>query len=100
MTDKKQKWELPITATLKVQEYDDRNVVLLQQTNGKNPKTGEPTINWKNIGYFGNVRSALKRVLDLDLLISHEEFKSLPAYQEALKKQCDRLEELLKDGAE
>lgn len=95
MSVEKDKWELSITDTLKIQESDAYNFIVLQLKKGKNVKTGEATEGWKLQGYYSTVRDALMGVLHKDLLVDLRAVASLRDYRKETKKQFKLIEELL-----
>lgn len=82
----KEKWELHITDTLKIQEYDSYNFAILVLTDGVNPKTKETTSSWKKEGYYTTIRGALLGVLNKDLLVDVNQISTIRDYQEETRK--------------
>ena len=76
----KEKWELQITDTIKIQQYDDKNFVILQLKEGYNPFAKETVISYKEQGYFSTLFKALDAILTKDLLIDINEISSVKQY--------------------
>ena len=76
----KEKWELQLTDTLKIQQFDDKNFVILQLKEGYNPRTKETTTSYKEQGYYQTVYKALDAILTKDLLIDINEISSVKQY--------------------
>ena len=76
----KDKWELQITDTLKIQQFDDKNFLILQLKEGYNPRTKETTTSYKEQGYYQTVYKALDAILTKDLLIDINEISSVKQY--------------------
>lgn len=82
----KERWELHISDTVKIQEYDAYNFAVLVLTDGVNPKTKEVTQNWKLDGYYTTVRGALTGILKHDLLVDMNKVNTIRNYQEETRK--------------
>ena len=76
----KEKWELQLTDTLKIQQFDDKNFLILQLKEGYNPRTKETTTSYKEQGYYQTVYKALDAILTKDLLIDINEISSVKQY--------------------
>ena len=76
----KDKWELQITDTIKIQQFDDKNFLILQLKEGYNPRTKETTTSYKEQGYFSTLFKALDAILTKDLLIDINEISSVKQY--------------------
>ena len=76
----KDKWELQITDTVKIQQYDEKNFVILQLKEGYNPFAKETVISYKAQGYFSTLFKALDAILTKDLLIDINEISSVKQY--------------------
>ena len=79
-TTPKEKWEIQITDTIKIQQFDDKNFLILQLKEGYNPRTKETTTSYKEQGYYQTVYKALDAILTKDLLIDINEISSLKQY--------------------
>ena len=55
----KEKWELQLTDTIKIQQFDDKNFLILQLKEGYNHRTKETTTSYKEQGYYQTVYKAL-----------------------------------------
>ena len=86
---------MKVTETLRIRQHDKLNVVLEEYTTGINPKTKEESSSWKTVGYYRNTRSALKSILDRDLLINLDECEDVRRYVKMFKKANDYICNLL-----
>ena len=76
----KDKWELQITDTVKIQQYDEKNFLILQLKETYNPFANETVISYKEQGYFSTLFKALDAILTKDLLININEISSVKQY--------------------
>ena len=81
----KDKWELQITDTLKIQQFDDKNFVILQLKEGYNPRTKETTTSYKEQGYYQTVYKALDAILTKDLMVDLNRVSELKDYVNEVK---------------
>lgn len=81
----KDKWELQITDTLKIQQYDEKNFLILQLKETYNPFAKETVISYKEQGYFSTLFKALDAILTKDLLIDISEISSVKQYVDEVK---------------
>lgn len=79
-TTPKDKWELQITDTLKIQQFDDKNFMILQLKEGYNPRTKETTTSYKEQGYYQTVYKALEATLNKDLMVDLNRVSELKDY--------------------
>lgn len=84
-----------ITDTLRIRRHDKWNVVIERFETNTNPFTNEETSKWKVQGFYPTVYIALQRVLDKGMLVDLDEAKTLTAYNNAVKKQHERIEQLI-----
>lgn len=89
---------MKVTDSLRIRQNDSLNVVLEQYTTGVNPKTKEQTSSWKIIGYYKNARSALKAIVDRDLLINLDECENVKQYRNLFENEVKKINELLEVG--
>ena len=82
----KDKWELQITDTVKIQQYDEKNFLILQLKETYNPFAKETVISYKEQGYFSTLFKALDAILNKDLLIDINEISSVKQYANKNKK--------------
>lgn len=80
---------MQITEDLRVSRIDDRNLALERHIENVNPKTKEPTANWKVIGYYGNVKLVLRAILERELLVDINTFQTLETYLEVILNEQD-----------
>lgn len=98
MSDK-QKWELPVTGQVKIQQHDDKNFTVLKKVSGINPRTKKEVTSWKIQGYYGTVRKALLSIIEKDVLVDLDTVETLRGYIEATQVQYRIVERLL-EGAD
>ena len=82
----KDKWELQITDTLKIQQFDDKNFVILQLKEGYNPRTKETTTSYKEQVYYQTVYRALDGILNKDLMVDLNRVSELKDYVRDVRK--------------
>ena len=85
-TTPKDKWELQITDTLKIQQFDDKNFMILQLKEGYNPRTKETTTSYKEQGYYQTVYKALDAILTKDLMVDLTRVSELKDYVREVRK--------------
>ena len=76
----KEKWELQITDTIKIQQFDDKNFVIQQLKEVVHPKTRETIQSYINQGYFPTVSKALDGILNKDLMVDLNRVSELKDY--------------------
>ena len=81
----KEKWELQLTDTLKIQQFDDKNFLILQLKETYNPFAKETVISYKEQGYFSTLFKALDAILTKDLLVDINAVKDLKDYVREVK---------------
>ena len=91
----KEKWELQITDTLKIQQFDDKNFLILQLKETYNPFAKETVISYKEQGYFSTLFKALDAILTKDLLIDINAVKDLKDYVREVKSAKVYIKELM-----
>ena len=91
----KDKWELQITDTLKIQQFDDKNFVILQLKEGYNPRTKETTTSYKEQGYYQTVYKALEATLNKDLMVDLNRVSELKDYVREVRKAKAYIKELM-----
>ena len=91
----KDKWELQITDTLKIQQFDDKNFVILQLKEGYNPRTKETTTSYKEQGYYQTVYKALETTLNKDLMVDLNRVSELKDYVNEVKSAKAYIKELM-----
>ena len=91
----KEKWELQITDTLKIQQFDDKNFVILQLKEGYNPRTKETTTSYKEQGYYQTVYKALEATLNKDLMVDLNRVSELKDYVREVRKAKAYIKELM-----
>ena len=79
-TTPKEKWEIQITDTIKIQQFDDKNFLILQLKEGYNPRTKETTTSYKEQGYYQTVYKALEATLNKDLMVDLNRVSELKDY--------------------
>lgn len=79
-TQPKEKWELQITPKIKIQQFDEKNFLILQLKEGYNPFTKEYTESYKEQGYYPTLFKALDAILTKDLMIEISEISSVKQY--------------------
>ena len=94
-TTPKDKWELQITDTLKIQQFDDKNFVILQLKEGYNPRTKETTTSYKEQGYYQTVYKALEATLNKDLMVDLNRVSELKDYVREVRKAKAYIKELM-----
>ena len=93
----KDKWELQITDTLKIQQFDDKNFLILQLKEGYNPRTKETTTSYKEQGYYQTVYKALDAILTKDLMVDLNRVSELKDYVREVKSAKVYIKELMED---
>ena len=91
----KDKWELQITDTLKIQQFDDKNFVILQLKEGYNPRTKETTTSYKEQGYYQTVYRALDGILNKDLMVDLNRVSELKDYVREVREAKAYVKELM-----
>ena len=91
----KEKWELQITDTIKIQQFDDKNFVILQLKEGYNPRTKETTTSYKEQGYYQTVYKALEATLNKDLMVDLNRVSELKDYVREVRKAKAYIKELM-----
>ena len=91
----KEKWALQITDTLKIQQFDDKNFVILQLKEGYNPRTKETTTSYKEQGYYQTVYKALEATLNKDLMVDLNRVSELKDYVREVRKAKAYIKELM-----
>ena len=91
----KEKWELQLTDTLKIQQFDDKNFVILQLKEGYNPRTKETTTSYKEQGYYQTVYKALEATLNKDLMVDLNRVSELKDYVNEVKSAKAYIKELM-----
>lgn len=66
--------------TVRVLKVDDLNVTVERLEKSVNPTTKEVTEKWRNKGYYGTIRAALRSIVKNELLIKPEGVKGLLSY--------------------
>ena len=94
-TTPKDKWELQITDTLKIQQFDDKNFMILQLKEGYNPRTKETTTSYKEQGYYQTVYKALEATLNKDLMVDLNRVSELKDYVREVRKAKAHIKELM-----
>ncbi len=94
-TTPKDKWELQITDTLKIQQFDDKNFMILQLKEGYNPRTKETTTSYKEQGYYQTVYKALEATLNKDLMVDLNRVSELKDYVREVRKAKAYIKELM-----
>ena len=85
-TTPKEKWEIQITDTIKIQQFDDKNFLLLQLKEVTHPKTRETIQSYINQGYFPTVSKALDAILTKDLMVDLNRVSELKDYVREVRK--------------
>ena len=96
-TTPKDKWELQITDTLKIQQFDDKNFMILQLKEGYNPRTKETTTSYKEQGYYQTVYKALEATLNKDLMVDLNRVSELKDYVREVRKAKAYIRDLMED---
>ena len=91
----KEKWELQVTDTIKIQQFDDKNFLILQLREGYNPRTKETTTSYREQGYYQTVYKALEAILTKDLLVDISAVKDLKDYVREVRKAKAYIKELM-----
>ena len=94
-TTPKDKWELQITDTLKIQQFDDKNFMILQLKEGYNPRTKETTTSYKEQGYYQTVYKALEATLNKDLMVDLNRVSELKDYVREVRKAKEYIRDLM-----
>ena len=81
----KDKWELQITDTVKIQQYDEKNFLILQLKETYNPFAKETVISYKEQGYFSTLFKALDAILTKDLMVDLNRVSELKDYVNEVK---------------
>ena len=84
--EKKEKWVLHVTDTVKIEEQDSYGFMVTKLTEGYNNKTKEATSTWRLGGYYSTVRGALEGILHKDLLVDLNQVTTIRGYQEETRK--------------
>ena len=82
----KEKWELQITDTVKIQQYDEKNFLILQLKETYNPFAKETVISYKEQGYFSTLFKALDAILTKDLMVDLTRVSELKDYVREVRK--------------
>ena len=93
----KDKWELQITDTLKIQQFDDKNFVILQLKEGYSPRTKETTTSYKEQGHYQTVYEALDAILTKDLMVDINAVKGLKCYMCEVRKATVYIRDLMEN---
>ena len=93
----KDKWELQVTDTIKIQQFDDKNFVILQLKEGYNPRTKETTTSYKEQGYYQTVYKALDAVLTKDLMVNLNRVSELKDYVREVRKAKAYIRDLMEN---
>ena len=93
----KDKWEIQITDTIKIQQFDDKNFLILQLKEGYNPRTKETTTSYKEQGYYQTVYKALDAILTKDLMVDLNRVSELKDYVREVKSAKVYIKELMED---
>ena len=96
-TTPKDKWELQITDTLKIQQFDDKNFMILQLKEGYNPRTKETTTSYKEQGYYQTVYKALEATLNKDLMVDLNRVSELKDYVRDVRKAKAYIRDLMEN---
>ena len=96
-TTPKDKWELQITDTLKIQQFDDKNFMILQLKEGYNPRTKETTTSYKEQGYYQTVYKALEATLNKDLMVDLNRVSELKDYVREVRKAKAYIRDLMEN---
>ena len=82
----KDKWELQLTDTIKIQQFDDKNFLILQLKEVTHPKTRETIQSYINQGYFPTVSKALDGILNKDLMVDLNRVSEIKDYVREVRK--------------
>ena len=93
----KDKWELQITDTIKIQQFDDKNFVILQLKEVTHPKTRETIQSYINQGYFPTVSKALDGILNKDLMVDLNRVSELKDYVREVRKAKAYIRDLMEN---
>ena len=93
----KEKRELQITDTIKIQQFDDKNFVIQQLKEVVHPKTRETIQSYINQGYFPTVSKALDGILNKDLMVDLNRVSELKDYVREVKSAKVYIKELMED---
>ena len=91
----KDKWELQVTDTIKIQQFDDKNFVIQQLKEVVHPKTRETIQSYINQGYFPTVSKALDGILNKDLMVDLNRVSELKDYVREVRKAKAYIKELM-----
>ena len=89
------KWELQITDTLKIQQFDDKNFLIQQLKEVVHPRTRETIQSYINQGYFPTVSKALDGILNKDLMVDLNRVSELKDYVNEVKSAKTYIKELM-----
>ena len=89
------KWELQITDTLKIQQFDDKNFLIQQLKEVVHPRTRETIQSYINQGYFPTVSKALDGILNKDLMVDLNRVSELKDYVNEVKSAKAYIKELM-----
>ena len=93
----KEKWELQITDTLKIQQFDDKNFVIQQLKEVVHPKTRETIQSYINQGYFPTVSKALDGILNKDLMVDLNRVSEIKDYVREVRKAKAYIRDLMEN---
>ena len=93
----KDKWELQITDTIKIQQFDDKNFVIQQLKEVVHPKTREAIQSYISQGYFPTVSKALEGILNKDLMVDLNRVSELKDYVREVRKAKVYIRELMEN---
>lgn len=93
------KWELHITETVKIQQFDDRNFLILELKEAYSPFTKSTAFVWKERGFYSTIRKALFAIVERDMLVDVETIKTLTGYLKAVKKQSEIVRNLFENDS-
>ena len=91
----KDKWELQITDTVKIQQYDEKNFLILQLKEVVHPRTRETIQSYINQSYFPTVSKALDGILNKDLMVDLNRVSELKDYVNEVKSAKAYIKELM-----
>ena len=89
------KWELQITDTLKIQQFDDKNFLIQQLKEVVHPRTRETIQSHINQGYFPTVSKALDGILNKDLMVDLNRVSELKDYVREVRKAKEYIRDLM-----
>ena len=93
----KDKWELQVTDTIKIQQFDDKNFVIQQLKEVTHPKTRETIQSYINQGYFPTVSKALDGILNKDLMVDLNRVSELKDYVRDVRKAKAYIRDLMEN---